>query len=136
MRISALAFIASAVLLVGFAASTKADPGKGGPPDASAIITGRVECLEDTSGVFRLLFAGEGLGGIIGVPGAGFNLGGKGTGTCAESLAALKAQLPSPLCATGPSVGGPPDSFNYACSGVARSVLEAVGGLAKGVITP
>ncbi len=136
MRISALAFIASAVLLVGFAASTKADPGNGGPPDASAIITGRVECQEDTSGVVRLVFAGQGLGGIIGVPGAGFTLDGKGTGTCAETLATLKEQLPSPLCATGPSVGGPPDSFNYACSGVARRVLKAVGGLAKAVITP
>lgn len=134
-----IAFIGSAVFLLGVAAR---NGGQGGPPGAdSALVGGFVTCFE-TSGQAQLgLSIGGGPvagGGVVGIPAGGgfatFSAGGTRPGTCADALAALA--LPAPLCATGPAPSGFQAGLGFACSGRARDVIEAVGDLAKAVIVP
>jgi hypothetical protein len=143
MRRSAFAFVVSALLVIGFAASTGAKkPTDPGPPDVSAIFASGIECFESSAGVVVVTLGRVGAsvegGSVIGVP-ASFGFGGllsvsaERSGTCDEAVSALAAQLPSPLCSTGPVAFG---SFQFVCSGEARSVLEAVGELAKSILSP
>jgi hypothetical protein len=146
MKAWVIAFIGSAVFLLG-AAATKGGqdgpPGQGGLPGADSVVGGFVRCF-DPGGQVQLFLTIDGavgipatFGGATSFSGNAFRVGGFAPGPCADALAALP--LPAPLCASGPApdAGGlPGTSFGFACSGRARDVSEAVGDLAKAVVAP
>ena len=135
MRILAFAFVASMVFVVGVAEIASGGNEGNGPPGDLAMIAGGMECFPNTLGANLRLSVGEMGGGIVGVPGGSFDVSGARTGSCAEAVAALAGQLPSPLCSEGPSAFGL-EGFDFVCSGKARSVVAAVGELAKKVVSP
>ena len=134
MRNLAFALVGSAVLLIGVAATTSAHkPGAPEPPEAGAIFAGTVGCSDFGSGAQLFIDAGM-EGGVLGIPSNPyFRLSFRPSGTCDAAIAALTAQIPSPLCSTGTS--GIQPGFAFVCSGGSRSVVEAVGGLAKSAVS-
>jgi hypothetical protein len=135
MRILAFAFVASMVFVVGVAEIASARNEGNGPPGDSAMIAGSLECFSNALGASLSLSLGSEGGGIVGVPGGSFSVFSERTGTCAEAVAALAGQLPSPLCSEGPTAFGG-EGFAFVCSGKARSVVAAIGELAKIVVSP
>jgi hypothetical protein len=136
------ALIGSVVLLLGAAATRGATSGP--PAAASAMIVGSVACSEFGGRVglsFDLGGTGPGpegpgervpaRGGVVGVPGLPLGFFHPVSGTCDDAVAALGAELPAPLCAAG-RLGR--FGLQFACSGLARDVVEAVGDLAKALV--
>ena len=137
MRILAFAFVASIVFGVAVAEVASAGNEDNGPPGDTAIIAGSVDCFANAGGAILSLNTNLG-GAIVGVPSSpqfGFSISGQRTGTCAEAIAALAGQLPSPLCSEGPPPFGG-EGFALVCSGRARSVVAAIGEFAKKVSSP
>jgi hypothetical protein len=137
MRILAVVLVASIVSIFGAAELSSAGNEGHGPLGDTAIIAGSVDCFPNPGGAILSLNTNMG-GAIVGVPSSpqfGFSISGQRTGTCAEAIASLAGQLPSPLCSEGPPPFGG-EGFALVCSGRARSVVAAIGEFAKKVISP
>ena len=123
---------AASALVIGLTANTLAQGPFGerrgaGPPNSAAIIAGQLTCQEFNGELYIQLNTN----GIIGVPGSNFYHVFSREGTCAEALALLPGELPTPLCTSEVDSFSFGEGFLFVCSGPANDVIHGVGELAK-----
>jgi hypothetical protein len=114
--------------------------------DAWGVVGGEIGCFDygDRADVrFRVEPGGSGGyggGGVLGIAsstssyGGIFSVSNSVAGTCADAVSSLAALLPAPLCASGSTAAYSQSGLQFVCSGSARDVIDAVGGVAKGVL--